>query len=380
MGLRTTEFKSQQLASIKDRAFSLLELVVVLAGLGILASLAIPNYLRYLQEAKNDEATAFLNAVASECLQMYRSDGDLALEKSPDTLQRNGAPQDFKLEEGDDECKYISISPKNESDTILASFSFFMRKNPTSEAPYMYKTSSYAHPDAETACMRWASFKETSPGVIASPKVKACEEGGDVEAIRARIAAEAAERERLRQIEQRYQAWLTGPPPGTGNYKADGKDIWAFQGRVIAGGKTEFDKVVEQECGKELVQALDDAKSKKSDGPFTYTGKNGGCSINTYLCSGSDVGDKDGYDACKEEERKTRCTAAEGRWKNSGINGKFSEAGCEVKWQCNKSILTSQDDYDKSSCSTPPRPICTPPANPPWYCPYLPEREECKCK
>ena len=347
-----------------DKGFSLLELVVVLAGLGILASLAIPNFLKYLQEAKNDEATAFLNSVASECLQIYRTENSpaTALSKTPELLNRSGAPQDFKIAEGDDKCQYTLLSPANESDTLLASFSFETRIR--NGVPYIYKTGSFAHPDAEAACLRWASSREQTPGVVASPKVRACDEGGNVEEIRARIAAEAAERERLRQIEIRYQAWLAGPPPATGNYKADGKDIWAFQGRIITGGKEEFDAVVERECGKELVDALNKAKTDRLDGPFSYTGKNGGCSVNTYLCSGADVKDKDGYDACKEEERQTRCTAAEGRWKDAGVNGKFSEPGCEVKWQCNKQILTNEADYKASSCVQPPACRPTPAPHP----------------
>ncbi len=339
-------------------AFSLLELIVVLAGLGVLASLAVPNFIKFLQDAKNDEAIAFLNSTAAECLQIYRSESSAAtaLSKTPGLLKRTGAPQDFKIAEGDDKCQYVLLSPANESDTILASFSFETRT--WNRVPYIYKTGNFAHPDAEAACLRWASYKEQSPGVPAVPKTRACSQGGNVEEIRARIAAEAAERERIRQIEIKFQSWLAGPPPATGNYKADGKDVWAFQGRVITGGKEEFDKVVERECGKELVNALDKAKLDKFDGPFRYTGKSGGCSIDTYLCSGADVKDKDGYDACKEQERQTRCTAAEGRWKDSGANGKFLEPDCEVKWACNSAIYLAEDDYMKSTCGTPPKPAC----------------------
>ena len=326
--------------------FSLLDLVVVLAGLGILASLAIPNFLRYLQYAKNDEAATFLNAVSSECLQNYRND-KTSLDKKPILIERSGIPKDFNIEDDSNKCSLTLISPANESDTVLASFGFMTKLR--NGVPYIYKFGSYAHPDAEQACLNWASYKEDNSGNTIQPKARACDEGGNVEEIRARIAAEAAERERQSQIQARYDAWISGPPPGTGNYTGDGKNIWAFQGNVVS-DKAAFDAVIERECGKELVDALNKAKSDKHDGAYSYTGKSGGCSINTYLCSGTDVGSKDGYDACKERERQENCTAAEGRWKDSGVNGKFSEAGCEVKWQCNKSILTNQADYDASTC------------------------------
>ena len=60
----------------KTDGFTLLELIVVLAGLGILSSLAIPNYMKYLDYAKVDEAKALLNSTAADCLQGLRRKGE----------------------------------------------------------------------------------------------------------------------------------------------------------------------------------------------------------------------------------------------------------------------------------------------------------------
>ena len=62
----------------KYQGFSLIELVVVLSGLGILSSLAASNVIKYLDYAKVDEARALLNTAAAECLQGLRREGSIS--------------------------------------------------------------------------------------------------------------------------------------------------------------------------------------------------------------------------------------------------------------------------------------------------------------
>ena len=67
-----------------QNGFTLLELIVVLAGLGILSSLAVPNVLKYLDYARVDEAKALLNSAAADCLQGLRREGPDRLGESVD--------------------------------------------------------------------------------------------------------------------------------------------------------------------------------------------------------------------------------------------------------------------------------------------------------
>ena len=57
---------------------------MVLAGLGILSSLAIPNALKYFDYARVDEAKALLNSAAADCLQGLRRKGSGRLGESVD--------------------------------------------------------------------------------------------------------------------------------------------------------------------------------------------------------------------------------------------------------------------------------------------------------
>ena len=59
----------------QNPGFSLVELIVVLTGLGILSSLTISNVLKYLDYSRVDEAKSLLNIAAADCLQELRRKG-----------------------------------------------------------------------------------------------------------------------------------------------------------------------------------------------------------------------------------------------------------------------------------------------------------------
>ena len=102
-----------------QQGFSLLELIVVLAGLGILSSLAIPNYMKYLDYAKVDEAKALLNSAAADCLQALRN-GEVLNSTVPDPARISDVKLksfNYRIKESNKNCSNFQIEPyiNNES-------------------------------------------------------------------------------------------------------------------------------------------------------------------------------------------------------------------------------------------------------------------------
>ncbi len=54
-----------------DNGFSLIELLIVIAIMGIMAAVAIPSYTDYMLKSRRVDATSFLTEVASEQVRFY---------------------------------------------------------------------------------------------------------------------------------------------------------------------------------------------------------------------------------------------------------------------------------------------------------------------
>jgi type II secretory pathway pseudopilin PulG len=83
----------RKIPSKSSEGFSLIELAVVMAGLTILASLAIPNVIKYFDSANVDEIKALLNSAAADCLQKKRSEDDPVVDDeiiSDDIIKKSG--------------------------------------------------------------------------------------------------------------------------------------------------------------------------------------------------------------------------------------------------------------------------------------------------
>ena len=67
-----TRLKEKKHILSTTQGFTLIELIVVLAGLGMLSSLVLPNFVKILDSNNVDEAKTLLNAAAADCLQELR--------------------------------------------------------------------------------------------------------------------------------------------------------------------------------------------------------------------------------------------------------------------------------------------------------------------
>ena len=136
--------------------FTLVELVVVIAGLAALASFSIPSFLNSIKLNKIEEAKAIMNAYASDCLGKYRISTDPAdfIENAvPDQLDNMRlSTLSYQIDGNKNKCAHLGIKPLNKEEKGLYAFDFRM----SSEGKILKTATSPNNLRFLNSCRSWA--------------------------------------------------------------------------------------------------------------------------------------------------------------------------------------------------------------------------------
>ena len=142
------KYKNQQ-------GFTLVELVVVLAGLSALAAFTIPNVLNTIKLNRIEEAKSLMNSYAADCLE-YRVSTD------PIKFVDDAVPSDldneklltlgYQIDGKKSKCSNTAIKPKDDKDKFLYALDFRI----SSEGKVLKTATPSDNPAALNSCKGWA--------------------------------------------------------------------------------------------------------------------------------------------------------------------------------------------------------------------------------
>ena len=182
--------------------FTLIELIVVVAGLAILSSLSIPNIISRVKLNRVEEAKALMNSYALDCLAKYRistkSTTDFLKDTKPDELDNERlSTLQYQIDGDKNTCANVALKPLNDNEKDLYAFDFSML--PDSDGLMRIRKTGTPSDNKffENSCKNWAG---KNCGASAEQKAKWAEE-----------AALAKAKE---ECEVKLDTWLNGKNSG----------------------------------------------------------------------------------------------------------------------------------------------------------------------
>ena len=233
----------------KNSGYTLIELVVVLAGLAALSSFSIPNVLNSIKLNRIEEAKAIMNGYAADCLGKFRistNTVDFIETAEPDQLDEIKLNNLGYMIDGDqNKCSKLAIKPSNEKDKSLYPFDFSV----TSEGEVIKTATAPGNLSFKNSCEGWAG--------------KNCGLTAEQKAILARKAAIAKEKAQCdAAYGKKRQAKFSGKTVKWDKEKEDCvKEVWVWKGSEVNGEKA-FYNARDDEYGEACDEWV--AKNRKS--------------------------------------------------------------------------------------------------------------------
>ena len=328
-----------------NSGFTLIELVIVIAGLAALGSFTFPNILSSLKLNKIEEAKAIMNGYAADCLGKYRISTDpveFIEESTPDQLDNLKLETlGYQIDDNKNKCSHVAIKPLNEKENDLYAFDFQI----TSEGKVLKTGTPSDNPRFLNSCRGWAGI---NCGLSDAQKAEF-----------ARLA-EIAKAKSL--CLSQYSNWLAADSSGEyvtwdNENESCTRAVFAFEG-IPVNSLEAVDKAQEAKYGRACLNwRTSKIKSK-------YTSKNGKSQTKDPECGGVEYWFHSGKEFTSEtewiafdnEKKKQACTKdrtmalrkKEGKYKYGPLGG--PDPCGKVVWICDGSEYSTLAGYETTKC------------------------------
>ena len=361
---------------LQKSGFSLIELIVVLAGLGILSSLAIPNFMRLLDFNNIDEAKALLNTAAADCLQKSRIndadskdtiDDEILSDKRLNTIG-------YKIDPDANKCSYLQLVPTNEDDNIRYPIGFSVAEG---------KLSKFANPTSSdqaslSSCENWAGVnckQDESLKELIAWKLKIAEAENTCDANYSDWLKNGTKPYVFTDWNANASSGCPSRPPkdGSTSYKSSStctpngcnRTVYGLDGEYVGRTKKEYDLKLEEKYGKQCKEwaaqkAADKYTNKPIDEPITKSPECGEQEF--WFYKGINYGEYDKLKQAKDEEASQECQREREELRNSGASMKWpppkhaggpGECG-KTYYFCNKNYYDTENKFVIHCSPTPP--------------------------